>query len=334
VRIVLNQSLQINRELKKYKTPVYVKGDEIHETWISKIHFYNSLQELMSGEINFLPNFHLDSLDKKESSLRNILNTYEINSKIIKPMEENFGLNFLKNESFETQFTIESIILNSFKGLFFTNKSSDHIFYNTLLKKIDSLSSASFIKLKINPTLCNDNLFFNELNLLLQKETLKKIRFDANKTFSLPQLLKFASKVDSKYFQKIEYFEDCLLNPKDAIEFEKQTSLHYAYDESLIDILSNIISPLEKSFIVIKPSLYGVGGTKNLIDHFSQYNINCIISSTYESISNVYALLYLAFYSDQVSRTKNIHGLDLSYLFQTELIKNNSENNSLQISAF
>ena len=140
-----------------------------------------------------------------------------------------------------------------------------------LLTDTNSRPTAHTIKIKIRP---------NETDIFLSDK--KNYRLDGNRSFSVKQINTF---FDSQNIKSIEFIEDPLTNRDDYIIFNSPVPL--ALDENLVWGLEQHI-PFD--YAIIKPSIFAISRTLEIMDECHQKQVTPIISSSYEG-SDVHKLL-------------------------------------------
>ena len=112
------------------------------------------------------------------------------------------------------------------------------------------------------------------------------IRLDFNRKLELKEAIAFAQKV--KKFN-IEYIEEPVSNPSDIKTFFAETKIHYALDESLLEVPPSI---REKAhFWILKPMRSGLLNSLLLKEEVSGKKINVIFTSNFETEIGMGAIL-------------------------------------------
>ena len=106
----------------------------------------------------------------------------------------------------------------------------------------------------------------------------------------------------------IEYIEEPLKNAYDFHSFNQIYSYAIALDESL-EVYKNQLIQLSNfpkgTNLILKPSIFGISKSFEILKYASRFHHNVVISSTYETASAIRPLLYLA-----ALNPNTYHGLD------------------------
>jgi O-succinylbenzoate synthase len=166
------------------------------------------------------------------------------------------------------------------------------------------------VKIKITP----HRQALSELCDVLNKKSIEGelplLRFDGNRQFEIADLLYFLNNLNDSVVNKIEYIEEPFKIFYDLYIFQKIFKLKIAIDESLIYFQENLDLLPPQTPIVLKPALYGISKSFELISKAQQLGHFIIVSSTYQPSSQFFPLLWLAHYADSFSKTPHFHGLD------------------------
>lgn len=109
-----------------------------------------------------------------------------------------------------------------------------------------------------------------------------KVRFDANRAWSVEQAVRFARAVAS---DRLDYLEEPLADPSGYLDFEQQTEVPWALDESLVHVPELREGPWQRLVAyVLKPSL--IGGLTDLlplVEEARRLGRRTVVSAMYES---------------------------------------------------
>ena len=119
-----------------------------------------------------------------------------------------------------------------------------------------------------------------------------RLRLDANRSWKLPDALRFSQSLDGS---KIAYIEEPLAPGEDYNTYDIEQDHAWALDESLLLEEVGLPEFRRLSQLVLKPSLLGgLRITERWLDWAKQRGIGCTISSTFESGVGMCSLLALA----------------------------------------
>lgn len=159
----------------------------------------------------------------------------------------------------------------------------------------------------------------NQLADTLLKHEKIQLRLDGNRLLTNRNLETIVSSIEIKH---IEYLEEPLADYKQWNEFYQHHPIALALDESLDRQLKTVNKYSGVNTWVLKPTRFGISQTLALIQIASKKNINCVISSTYETIVGMKYNLLLA----QIVSTQKVvpSGLDtikcLPKKYQTQYV--------------
>ncbi len=109
-----------------------------------------------------------------------------------------------------------------------------------------------------------------------------KVRFDANRAWSVEQAVRFAHAATS---DRLDYLEEPLADPSGYPAFEQQTETPWALDESLVQVPTLRDGPWQRLVAyVLKPSL--IGGLTDLlplVEEARRLGRRTVVSAMYES---------------------------------------------------
>jgi O-succinylbenzoate synthase len=181
--------------------------------------------------------------------------------------------------------------------------------------ELDKLDHTQCIKIKISPEKNKLQSLAKLLNEKAINSTLPILRFDGNRKFELTDLIFFLNIINVTVINKIEYIEEPFKNFYDIFSFNHQFKIPIAIDESL-SYYAGQLELLPKNMpIILKPALFGISKSFEIIRSASQFGHNVIVSSTYQPSSTFIPMLALAHYSDSFHLNPLFHGLDtLSFL--------------------
>lgn len=292
-----------------YTFPIQVKNHYILENQILSVDIYLNDFHIKKIDFTNLFNFHNYTLIEWKKTLENFFIDEDFFlDEII--LEKPF-FNMIKTSKVikgELLFIIESVLFSiiekkSPETLAHIKKSPIKLnaLYNPsshydILKNIPEC-----IKIKIRPTKSNFNSTFEIINSLLAVKSDILFRFDGNQTFEVFELLDFLSNVNIP-LKNIMYLEEPLKNFNELSAFEKNNSISYALDESVLAFIENIYKLPKNHPIILKPSLIGISKCFEILKNRKK---NIIISSTYETISAMNPMIYLA-----AALPDSYHGLD------------------------
>ncbi len=186
------------------------------------------------------------------------------------------------------------------------------------------------VKIKITP----DKLKLKEISSFLNQQskngTIPRLRFDGNRKFELEELILFLNDLNESVLNCIEYIEEPFKNYSDLYDFKNCYKIKIAIDESLIYFLNSLDKLPSHTPIILKPALFGISKSFELIMSAYSMGHTVIISSTYQPASTFLSLIALAHFSNSLNLSELFHGLDtLSFL--PDEYQNSQVLNSLSI---
>ena len=174
---------------------------------------------------------------------------------------------------------------------------------------------AERIKLKVGiGPLCRD---IERINALLQNPNFSgKLRLDANRSWSLPQVEILSEQVDAS---RIEWLEEPLSDPSEYRRWTSVSDIGYALDESLYQpyVVTNADSLIPQAglaALILKPTLLGLESVYALSNWAMLHGYRSIVSSSFETSVGLGLLSSLA---EQLG-PQDYHGLDTQKYFQTQ----------------
>jgi O-succinylbenzoate synthase len=149
-------------------------------------------------------------------------------------------------------------------------------------------------------------------NLISRKISM---RLDANRAWNLSEALEFSRSIP---LNSIEYIEEPLSNPHQLKDFQEQTGMAVALDESLLELKEAKEIPPWCAAIIIKPAL--IGGIQRSLEWIKsarRLNIKSVISDTFCSAVGLAMHTNLAALA---AGNKIAMGLDTFHRFSTNII--------------
>ena len=269
-----------------YTKPIRIGKKELTKNIFSKVNLDNK----KSIDIYTLAGFYESSLRDKKNGLLNFFSREDLNLENIQDLYHP-----------EILFDIETCLL-TLKPLPPLKKIKTNAFYDGKLFVENSCS-----KIKISPSI--DAL--KELAIMLNNSAvLPKIRLDGNRQFELEQLILFLNLLNTNVIEAIEYIEEPFKNYYDLYSFQHFYKVKIAIDESLKYFVHHLDKIPVASPLILKPALFGIAKSYEIIKAASLFNHSVIISSTYQPSSSMFSLLYLADYSNSFHAKELFHGLD------------------------
>lgn len=142
-----------------------------------------------------------------------------------------------------------------------------------------------------------------------------RVRFDANRAWSLDEALAFASQLGG---ERVDYLEDPVRDPADLRAFCSRAAMPLALDESLDRLSEADAAALGAVAWVIKPTLRGgIGATLRLAEAARAAGVRPVISSAFESGVGLRILAQLA---AVVQDADEAAGLDTGGWFEQDLL--------------
>ena len=302
-----------------YTAPIIIQKHSIIKNQLLKISILENEQEIHTLELSALPGFHQYNIQEWQYTLDNYFHEISLNLDNIKLDMPLF--NMVKNHNSrgiegELLFIIESVLFKVIEkrkpeilNLITKNPIKVCALYSNLLKQ-DKLPEC--LKIKIRPNLANLNETIELIKYLLKNKPNIQIRLDGNRSFELAELTNYIENLERGcgplIFSAIQYIEEPLKNTFDYYSFNQIYPYAIALDESL-EVYKNKLSDLNnfpaKTFLVLKPSIFGISKSFEILKYASKFQHQVIISSTYETLSAIKPLLYLA-----AINPSSYHGLD------------------------
>lgn len=308
-----------------YSSPIQVKNHLLSSNQALVVNIYRN--DLLIKKIDFtaLYNFHNYTLIQWKKTLELFFLEETITSgQII--LEQPF-FNMVKTKKHivgELLFIIESILFSLIEKEFPNILSSikkDPIKLNALYNpdspEISLENLPECIKIKIRPSKSSLDLTLNILSSLKAKKNDICFRLDGNQNFELLDLIDFLSHIKTK---NIMYLEEPLNNYNELSSYEKINIFPYALDESVQAFSNNINKIPINYYLILKPSLLGISKCFEIIKNRKD---KIVISSTYETISAMTPMMYLA-----ASLPNTFHGFD-TLKFLPKNLSTNISNYSL-----
>ena len=289
------------------------------------------------GEIAPLPGLHDETLEVALQILKDI-QSFLFNSEIplhLDRLDGGIGKWFSGKEILPSvRFGLEMAILNlignknnqSLMSLLSENYQK-HINLNGLvngdknqiIKQVEQLIQDGYqtIKLKVGRKSVDEDIqIAHKVKEIIGQKA--RLRFDANRNWSLTEAVRFGKAIGS---DKIEYIEEPLSEIGNLDIFYNQTGIPIALDESLRQIPKNILENIKGlAALIIKPSV--VGGFERSMEFIrfgKVHNIYSVISSTFESGVGLTAL---ANFAASLSPDNIAMGLDTFKWFKEDLLEN------------
>ena len=322
--------------------PIQVTQTQINIRSGFIIRIWNEKNYSGFGEIAPLPSLHNETPDLALQNLRD-LQTIFIESEIPHYLDGldggfekwfngkemlpsvRFGLemavlNLIANQNNQT---LGSLLSKNFQkkidlnGLVSGNK-------NQIIQQVERLIQEGYqtIKFKVGRKSVEEDIqSVREVKKIVNNET--RLRFDANRNWSLPDAIQFGKAIG---YENIEYIEEPLSDISKLDIFYDQTGIPIALDESLQDIPMKDLENIKglKTF-VIKPSLMGgFERSMEFIQFGKVHNIYSVISSTFESCIG---LTSLADFASSLNPGDVAMGLDTHKWFKEDLLENGFHSN-------
>lgn len=316
--------LQFSTSTFNYTAPITVQKNIIKTNQLLRVSIFN--KDIFLGKIDLspLPFFHQYSLKEWQYVLLNFFFAKELNLENIKLDLPFFNM----TESSEDQkpdgellFIIENILFKiiEYHSPQILNLSDKKIIkVNSLHNNFIQMTALpDCLKIKIRPTLKNLDETIHLINEVITYKPNILLRLDGNKTFELSELQFFMNKLEKEcgpiLSSLIDYIEEPFKNFFDIHSFKQRFNYSVALDESLFIYKNHLnLLPL-KSQLVLKPSLFGISKSVEILKNAPSFKHNVVISSAYETTSALEPLLYLA-----AMNPKTYHGLDTSKFLPKE----------------
>jgi O-succinylbenzoate synthase len=186
------------------------------------------------------------------------------------------------------------------------------------------------LKIKIRPHQNNLNETIELIKSLFKIKPDIHLRLDGNRRFELADLTSYVENLERGcgplLFSAIEYIEEPLKNTYDFYSFNQIYSYAIAIDESL-EVYKNQLTQFRNLpnglNLILKPSIFGISKSFEIIKYAASFQHNVVISSTYETATAIRPLIYLA-----ALNPSTYHGLD-TLKFLPKDLSIESENYSL-----
>lgn len=281
------------------------------------------------GKIDFTPlaHFHHYTLEEWEYTLDQFFNDNQISLEDISLTAIYF--NMIKEPTVkytgELLFITESVlfaVIEKYSPKSLSGIKNRRILINGLYSTSTDLEKIpDCLKIKIRPTKESLEVTKNLIKDLLLKKTDIRFRLDGNRSFELDELIFFMKELEAfcgpTFFQSVEYLEEPLINHYDYRSFFQFYPYPEALDESLLGFINNLEN-LKKlpagTHLVLKPSLFGISKSFELMETAFHTGNNVVVSSSYETKSAIRPLLFLA-----ASNALTCHGLDTLRFIPKEL---------------
>lgn len=291
---------QFNDQLIQYEIPLRLGAKKISDNIFSKL----TLNQKKAIDLYSLEGFYQNTLAEKKNAITNFflkndiklehlqLNKTFLNASDCKKIYEPEIL-------FDIECAIFSLANYSFNE---KNKINSNFFYDNI-----TIPTSGTLKIKVAPNKEKLSDLASQLNL---QQTLPLIRLDGNRQFELFELVGFLKLLNPNVLDKIEYIEEPFKNFYDLYTFKKYFNIKIAIDESLINFQNDLEKLPNNSPLVLKPALYGISRSYQLIENAYKLNHYVIISSTYQPASTMLPLIFLAEFSNNLAKKNLYHGLD------------------------
>jgi hypothetical protein len=301
-----------------YTAPITVLKSSFSKNKALNVSIFKNDQLINKIDLTVLPKFHQYNLTQWKYTLENFFNNNSLNllhvslEKPLFNMVENRPENFFEGELL---FIIESILFLVIEHCVpeVLNPVNNRIKINALYSKSIKMDSIpECIKIKISPDTQNLDQTIELLNNLFKNKPDIRIRLDGNRQFELLELTNYIEQLEKScgpiLFSAIEFLEEPFKNLYDVHIFNQIYSYKIALDESLLTY-KNQLTLLGKlsvgTYLILKPILFGISKSYEILVHASQLNQNVVISSAYEPATAIRPLLFLAALSPS-----NHHGFD------------------------
>lgn len=289
-----------SKTVLNYLVPLSVRG-----TYITKNEFLVVENQKKKLFLSVLPNFHQCTLNEIQFMLESFVKktSFELPCQYT---EKGFGL--IPKEEFQHYHLDNEFLFFLENVLFYFTPHEPSSFQNIQSNALSSLKDnqtqfkSDIVKIKFTATE-NPELLKTKLEESLSFNPYLKFRIDGNRTFELHQLIDlqtFLLKNISK--DHFDYFEEPLKDINDLINYQKNSEILYALDETFHHSALWCLKYFPHLPMVLKPSLLGISTTYSYLKNYPQTRF--IISSSYEHTSALQVLNFLA-----SQRPKEFHGL-------------------------
>jgi O-succinylbenzoate synthase len=152
-----------------------------------------------------------------------------------------------------------------------------------VLRQAKSLVDRRFVSMKLKVgrgTVDDDIRLVTSVRELTGSQV--KIRIDANRAWTWPDAVRFASGVESA---DVEFIEEPLVDPTRSRQLAEETGLGIAFDETIRDwdAVSGFELPDFIAALVLKPTILGGRRTRQLAEAGRVAGVKIVMSSCYES---------------------------------------------------
>ncbi|MGZ3788254.1 MAG: hypothetical protein ACXVLQ_07005 [Bacteriovorax sp.] len=303
--------LVFSEEDLHYTSPITVgKKRLIHNRWL-RVVIKGIDKEISHLEFSSLPHFHHYSLKEWRYALSNFFSDRELQFSDIKFERPFFNMaqSPLHYEG-ELLFIIESVLFSLIENLhpeLIPFKKGAVVKVNALYSKDSELEEMpECVKIKIRPTLESLSETIEAIKKLRAKKKDILFRLDGNQCFTFFELDHFLRALEksqqTSIDEWIQYIEEPFANFADTFVYSKKYAVPLAFDESLAVFFDKLTLLPKNSFIVIKPSLFGLSKSLQMM---TEMKGRAVISSSYESARALRGLLFLSSLGPEMS-----HGLD------------------------
>jgi o-succinylbenzoate synthase len=318
-------------------SPIQITKTQINTRSGFIIRIWDENDHSCLGEMAPLPGLHDETLELALQNLK-AMQSFLVNSEIpryLNRLDGGFdkwfsGKEILPSVRFGLEIAILNLIANkndqSLMSLLSENNqksinlnglvSGDE---NQIVKQVEQLIQDGYqtIKLKVGRKSVDEDIqIAHEVKKIIGREA--RLRFDANRNWSLTEAVRFGKAIGS---DDIEYIEEPLSDIENLDIFYEQTGIPIALDESLRQIPKKVIEKMKglRAFI-IKPSL--MGGFERSMEYtrFGKvHNLYSVISSAFESGVGLTAL---ANFASSLNPGNIAMGLDTFKWFKEDLLEN------------
>lgn len=307
-----------------YTKPITLPHCELASNCFCQIDFSGT--DTSPIDIYSLPDFYQITLPEKKMIIKDFFNLGDFDfSKIILDLPYFNTITLEKPLAKEIIFDVECALFQFIKYPF-----PENLIIHTNSFGMNNFTEAKCVKIKISPDKDTQKNLASILNEQAKKISMPLLRFDGNQKFELSDLIFFLNLLDEKVLNAIEYIEEPFKNFYDIYLFQKLYNIKIGIDESLLYFLDKLDKLPKNTPIILKPALYGISKSFELIKKASLLGHPVIISSTYQPASTFPPLLALANYSDKLNKFPLFHGLD-TLNFMPPQYQNSRILNSLSI---
>ena len=303
-----------------YIRPIRLPAGELSTNVFSHLTLMDD--ESKSIDIFTLKGFYQTDLEEKKMAITHFFESHDFNfNRLV------YHLPFFNSAQSPTAFCGEILFdIESALFPFIKYELPNSLVIQSNSLGIEHLENALCLKIKISP----DKSSLKELATLVNKssqgKTLPLLRLDGNRKFELHELVLFMNELNERVLERIDYIEEPFKNFYDLYSFQKIYPQKIAIDESLTFYQEHLDCLPFASPLILKPALFGISKSFQLIRNASELGHKVIVSSTYQPGSTFFPLLALASYSDSFHKSPLFHGLDtlsfLPLLYQNSLVLN------------